>query len=65
MAVLSYTSGTTSLPKGAMISHEYLIKGGIRWSAVYIPLEGDENLSYMSPAWISEQFYIECGCCSV
>jgi long-chain acyl-CoA synthetase len=58
MAVLAYTSGTTSLPKGAIISHEFLIKGGIRWSAVALPLEGDENLSYMSPAWIAEQFYI-------
>lgn len=58
IAVLSYTSGTTSLPKGAMITHAYLIKNGIRWSSVTLPLEGDENLSYASPAWIAEQFTI-------
>jgi long-chain acyl-CoA synthetase len=58
IAVLSYTSGTTSLPKGAMISHAYLVKNGIRWSAVTLPLKGDENLSYASPAWIAEQFTI-------
>ena len=57
-AVLSFTSGTTSLPKGAVISQEYLIKGGIRWCAVAVPQKTDVNLSYSSPAWIAEQMMI-------
>jgi len=57
-AVLCYTSGTTSLPKGAMISHAYLIKGTIRWAAVNLPQAGDEYLSFVPPAWIAEQLLI-------
>ncbi|MFC1824839.1 AMP-dependent synthetase/ligase, partial [Thermodesulfobacteriota bacterium] len=55
MASLCYTSGTTSLPKGATLSHEYLIKASIRCAAVVVPQAEDEFLSYMSPAWITGQ----------
>lgn len=55
LAILSYTSGTTSLPKGVMISYEYLLDGGIRLATAFAPRKDDEYLSFVSPAWISEQ----------
>lgn len=55
LAILSYTSGTTSLPKGVMISHEYLINAGVRLATAFTPRRDDEYLSFVPPAWISEQ----------
>jgi long-chain acyl-CoA synthetase len=58
LAALCYTSGTTGLPKGAMISHEYLIKATIRLNSMNLPQRGDEFLSFVPPAWIAEQIMI-------
>jgi len=55
IAVLCYTSGTTGLPKGAMISYDYLFNA-IRASNILTPVyDTDDYLSFLTPAWIAEQ----------
>ena len=55
LALLTYTSGTTSKPKGVMISHRWLMDNAVRMSSA-LPLEaGMEYLSYTPLAWITEQ----------
>jgi len=61
VAILSYTSGTTSLPKGAMVTHQNLIGTVSQFLKVCPWKEGDEYLSYISPAWITEQMLGLCG----
>jgi long-chain acyl-CoA synthetase len=55
VAFILYTSGTTGLPKGAIIKH----KTFITWTREIlsaIPLsENDNSLSFMLPGWIIEQ----------
>ncbi len=55
LALLTYTSGTTSKPKGVMISHRWLVDNALRMNSA-LPLEpGMEYLSYTPLAWITEQ----------
>ena len=55
-AVICYTSGTTGLPKGAMLSHRTLIETWKAWSELDRCFEGDNYLSFLSPAWAIEQY---------
>ncbi|MBU4225421.1 MAG: AMP-binding protein [Chloroflexi bacterium] len=54
LAIFCYTSGTTGLPKGAMISHKNLIGGCDSAYQADPRLESDEYLSFLPPAWITE-----------
>jgi len=55
IAIFSYTSGTTSLPKGAMISHRNLIYS-TRHVVIIAPFYDTDNYVSFSPlAWITEQ----------
>lgn len=54
LAIFCYTSGTTGLPKGAMISHKNLIAGCDSAYQADPRLESDEYLSFLPPAWITE-----------
>jgi long-chain acyl-CoA synthetase len=56
VAVFCYTSGTTGLPKAAMLTHSGLIETARNWFAIDPWFEKDEYLSYLPPAWAAEQF---------
>jgi long-chain acyl-CoA synthetase len=55
IAILSYTSGTTSLPKGAMISHQNLLFGCRHVSSISPVYDTDNYVSFSPLAWITEQ----------
>ncbi len=54
LAVYCYTSGTTGLPKGAMISHNNLLAGSDNAQRADSRLDTDEYVSFLPPAWITE-----------
>ncbi len=56
-ALLSYTSGTTGKPKGVIISHRYLFDNSARVMGVIDIKPGTEYLTYISPAWVTEQIF--------
>jgi long-chain acyl-CoA synthetase len=62
VALLFYTSGTTSLPKGALLSHHNMLSMGQHLMQVDPCLESDDYVSYLPFAWIGEQMMsISCG----
>ena len=62
LAVISYTSGTTGLPKGAMVSHRQLIELAKLGRDLDDWTEKDEYVSFVPPAWITEQCIGITGC---
>jgi long-chain acyl-CoA synthetase len=54
LAIFCYTSGTTDLPKGAMIAHKNLLGGAGVSLQVDPRYDTDEYLSFLPPAWITE-----------
>ena len=62
VALLFYTSGTTSLPKGALLSHHNMLSMGKNLMAVDPCYDTDDYVSYLPFAWIGEQMMsISCG----
>ena len=62
VALLFYTSGTTSLPKGALLSHNNMLTMGRSLMTVDPCLATDDYVSYLPFAWIGEQMMsISCG----
>lgn len=55
IAVLSYTSGTTGRPKGVIVTHKALIDNAYRIIEAARPKPGSDYLTYIAPAWITEQ----------
>jgi long-chain acyl-CoA synthetase len=52
---LCLTSGTTGLPKGAMMTHRNYIHMGVRITEVDPLAQSDEYVSFLPFAWIGEQ----------
>jgi len=62
VALLFYTSGTTSLPKGALLTHYNMLKMGQNLMRVDPAFETDDFVSFLPFAWIGEQMMsISCG----
>jgi len=62
VALLFFTSGTTSLPKGALLSHHNMLTMGQHLMAVDPCYDRDDYVSYLPFAWIGEQMMsISCG----
>ena len=57
-AVMLPTSGTTGLPKVAMISHYNLIQAASAWQKVHPYYKWDEVFSLLPLPWMGEQFTI-------
>jgi long-chain acyl-CoA synthetase len=55
IAIYSYTSGTTSLPKGAMIRHRNLMYGALHANGIATVTHRDDYVSFSPLAWITEQ----------
>ncbi|OLO36404.1 long-chain fatty acid--CoA ligase [Alkalihalophilus pseudofirmus] len=55
VALISYTAGSTSDPKGVMLSHSNLISTALSLAEVDRIEEKDDYLSFLPLAWIGEQ----------
>ncbi len=62
VCLLFYTSGTTALPKGALLSHWNMLTMGHNLMSVDPCYDTDDFVSYLPFAWIGEQMMsISCG----
>ncbi len=62
VALLFYTSGTTALPKGVLLSHHNMMTMGEHLMAVDPCYPADNFVSYLPFAWIGEQMMsVSCG----
>jgi long-chain acyl-CoA synthetase len=57
VALMGYTSGTTGIPKGAMLSHRNLISAVQGMLEVEPYYRTDETLAYLPPAWVGDTFW--------
>jgi long-chain acyl-CoA synthetase len=57
LALLAYTSGTTGIPKGVMLSHRNLIEAARMFVAAEDVRQTDEWLCYLPMAWVGDALY--------
>jgi len=57
LALFSYTSGTTSRPKGVMLSHANLLSVAEGFAAAEGIRPSDEHLSYLPMAWVGNSVF--------
>jgi long-chain acyl-CoA synthetase len=57
VALLTYTSGTTGKPKGAMLSHANLLSAAAAFMSAEDIRPSDEWLCYLPMAWVGDALY--------
>jgi long-chain acyl-CoA synthetase len=57
IAFIYYTSGTTGLPKGAMLTHRALVTTARGFVARYPLTESDDLISNFPAAWVGDSFF--------
>jgi long-chain acyl-CoA synthetase len=57
VAFIYYTSGTTGLPKGAMLTHQALINTARGFISRYPLSESDDLISNFPAAWVGDSFF--------
>jgi long-chain acyl-CoA synthetase len=57
IAFIYYTSGTTGLPKGAMMTHNSLIKTAQAFVSRYPLDKHDDLVSSFPPAWVGDSYF--------
>src|SRR5262249_14618824 len=57
VALMSYTSGRTGEPKGAMLSHANLMAAVEGMLQIESYRRTDETLAYLPPAWVGDTFW--------